>query len=84
MDIVFTKSAERELGKLNKNTRIKILQKLRFYSQQTNPLDFADTITNKNIGQFRFRIGDYRVIFDIERNTIFILSVGHRKDIYRR
>ena len=84
MDIVFTKSAERELGKLNKNTRIKILQKLRFYLQQTNPLDFADTITDKNVGQFRFRIGDYRVIFDIERNTIFILSVGHRKDIYRR
>ena len=84
MDIVFTKSAERELKKLNKNARIKILQKLRFYLQQTNPLDFADTITNKNIGQFRFRIGDYRVIFDIERNTIFILSVGHRKDIYRR
>ena len=31
---------------------------------------------------FRLRIGDYRVIFYIEKNDIFILKVGHRKNIY--
>lgn len=31
---------------------------------------------------FRLRVGDYRVIFDINQDTIFILKVGHRKNIY--
>jgi len=35
------------------------------------------------LGQYRFRIGDYRVVFDIEGDTLFVLDVGHRKDIYR-
>ena len=30
------------------------------------------------------RIGDYRVIFDIEDKEIVVLRVGHRRDIYRK
>ena len=35
--------------------------------------------------QFRLRAGDYRVIyrFDVGRNEIFLLEVGHRREIYR-
>ncbi|MCK4791223.1 MAG: type II toxin-antitoxin system RelE/ParE family toxin [Desulfobacteraceae bacterium] len=36
------------------------------------------------LGTYRFRIGDYRVIFDIEGEEIVVLRVGHRKDIYRK
>ena len=32
---------------------------------------------------FRLRVGDYRVIFTIDATTITLLSIGHRKDIYR-
>jgi mRNA-degrading endonuclease RelE of RelBE toxin-antitoxin system len=33
----------------------------------------------------RLRVGKYRVIYqgDIDENTIFLLTVGHRRDIYR-
>ncbi|MBS3065426.1 type II toxin-antitoxin system RelE/ParE family toxin [Candidatus Pacearchaeota archaeon] len=31
---------------------------------------------------FRLRVGDYRIIFSIEKNLITILKVGHRKNIY--
>jgi mRNA interferase RelE/StbE len=35
---------------------------------------------------FRLRVGDYRVVFDIEKNElrILILFLGHRKNIYKR
>ena len=35
--------------------------------------------------RFRLRVGDYRVIytFDISRNVIHLLAVGHRREIYR-
>ncbi|MBI4035711.1 type II toxin-antitoxin system RelE/ParE family toxin [Candidatus Daviesbacteria bacterium] len=49
-----------------------------------NPLIFAEVLTNSKIGKYRFRIGVYRVVFDLEvENIIMILDVDHRKDIYR-
>ena len=36
-------------------------------------------------GLFKFRVGDYRIIYSIEKNrlTIFVLRILHRKDVYR-
>ena len=38
------------------------------------------------VGRYRIRVGDYRIIYDIEDDELFILilRVGHRRDIYRR
>ena len=33
-------------------------------------------------GRWRFRVGDYRVRFDIEGRTLFIYRVRHRREIY--
>jgi mRNA interferase RelE/StbE len=35
--------------------------------------------------RFRARVGDYRVIytFDLRQNTIHLLAIGHRREIYR-
>ena len=40
----------------------------------------------KGSTEYRFRVGDYRVIYnyDIQRNEIFILAVGNRDKIYKR
>jgi mRNA-degrading endonuclease RelE of RelBE toxin-antitoxin system len=40
-------------------------------------------LTDPLVGRYRFRTGDYRVVFDIVEETLQILAVGHRKDIYR-
>jgi mRNA interferase RelE/StbE len=47
-------------------------------------LRFAEKISDPILGEYRFRIGDYRVIFDIEENEIVVLKVGHRREIYKR
>lgn len=31
---------------------------------------------------FRLRVGDWRLIFDQEGETIIVMSVGHRREIY--
>lgn len=31
---------------------------------------------------YRLRMGDYRVLFDIEADVIVIRKIGHRKDVY--
>jgi mRNA interferase RelE/StbE len=34
---------------------------------------------------FRLRVGDYRVIYqiDLEKNEIFLITIGHRRDVYK-
>lgn len=31
---------------------------------------------------YRLRMGDYRILFDVEENVIVIRRIGHRKSIY--
>lgn len=77
------KKAAKEVEKLPPQIRKRILKKLKFYSLQENPLRFAEKLRDRRFGEYRFRIGDYRILFDVENHKITILKVGHRKDIYK-
>jgi mRNA interferase RelE/StbE len=41
-------------------------------------------LTANRLGQWRYRIGDYRVIADIqdEKVIIMVVEIGHRKHVY--
>lgn len=77
------KKAAKEIEKLPSEIRQRLLKKLKFYSLQENPLRFAEKLRDYKFGEYRFRIGDYRVLFDVENRKIIILKVGHRKEIYQ-
>jgi len=80
--LVYTQRAIKDIRKLEENVKRKIGEALKRYEE--NPLKYASNLTDAAMGTYRFRIGDYRVIFDIEGNDIVVLRVGHRRDIYRR
>jgi mRNA interferase RelE/StbE len=83
-DYYFTSQALRQIKNLPKNIQKRIIKKLDFFCQK-DPLKYADFLTDSRLGNYRFRIGDYRVIFDKKaQNSILVLAVGHRKQIYRR
>lgn len=79
----FTEHALKDIQKLPPNIQKRIINKLDFFVESNNPIRFAERLINSEIGQYRFRVGDYRVIFDLENTNLVILLVGHRKDIYR-
>ena len=80
----FTKRALDDLKNLPQNKQRLILKKLEYFSSTGKPLSFAKSLTNFSLGQYRFRVGDYRITFDLESDgTIFILHIGHRREIYR-
>jgi mRNA interferase RelE/StbE len=83
MKVEFSKSAFRQFSKLPKEIQKRISNKIDFYINQKNPIIFAEMLTDSDLGDFRFRIGDYRIIFDFYKDTIYVLKIGHRKDIYR-
>jgi mRNA interferase RelE/StbE len=80
--IVFTKRAMKDISKLEPEIKEKLGDALRRYGK--DPLNYARKMIDPSLGSYRFRIGDYRVIFDIEGDEIIVLRVGHRKEIYRR
>ncbi|MEK7553664.1 MAG: type II toxin-antitoxin system RelE/ParE family toxin [Patescibacteria group bacterium] len=81
MKIAFTQSAWRNWRKLPTDIQTHLKEKLLLYCQ--NSLNYAIKLTDSKIGDYRFRIGDYRIIFDIKKEKIIIVAVGHRKDIYK-
>jgi len=81
-NLVYTRRAERDIRKLEPNTRERIGKTLLRYAE--DPLRFAEKLSDPILGEYRFRIGDYRIIFDIEADEIVVLRVGHRREIYQR
>ena len=79
--LVYTSRAIRDIEKLDPKVKNRIGETLLRYGE--DPLSYAVRLRDPKIGTYRFRIGDYRVIFDIEGDEIVILRVGHRRDIYR-
>ena len=52
----------------------------------TNPRQHGKGLTANRSGQWRYRIGDYRLICQIEDNKLVILalSVSHRREVYNQ
>jgi mRNA interferase RelE/StbE len=50
-----------------------------------NPRQWGKPLHGDKGGLWRYRVGDYRLICDVqdERITVLVLRVGHRKDVYR-
>lgn len=82
MKIVYTHKAAKQLESLPYSIQKRIVDKMRFYAKQENPLKFAERLTDYNEGEFRFRVGDYRLIFDITKDVICILKIAKRDKIY--
>lgn len=82
---VFKPTALRDLQKLPQTLQKRIGQKLNFFRSQPNPLVFAmPLVGGGKVGQYRFRVGDWRVICDAKGQTITILMIEHRREVYRR
>ena len=83
MEFSFSRSAFNQFRKLERDVQKRIDKKLCFYLSQENPLHFADSLKDNRFGDWRFRIGDYRIFFDVEKDKLIILKVGHRKQVYK-
>lgn len=74
----------RELRKLDRPVAVRVLAYLHEVVELGDPRLRGKALTGNRVGQWRYRIGDHRVIVQIvdERITILALTVGHRSAIY--
>ncbi len=79
--LIYTERAVKDIKKLDIVLKKRLGDTLNRYKQ--DPLGHAKKLTDPQLGTYRFRVGDLRVIFDLHGADIVILRVGHRKSIYR-
>ncbi len=83
--VQYTAGAIKNLKKLDKHTQALILGWIeKNLMNCENPRQHGKCLTANRSGQWRYRIGDYRLICEIEDDkiVILILSIGHRREIY--
>ena len=81
MNFRYSFDAVRQFTALPRTAQERISKKMRFFAKQPDPLQFAHKLTGYKA--FRFRIGEYRVIFEAENEAINIIAVLKRDEAYR-
>jgi len=73
-----------DLKLLDRQIAGKIVDRVKNHLSE-NPANLGKPLTGVLKGLYRYRFGDYRIVFSIDRteNVISILYIGHRKDVYR-
>jgi len=86
--VVYSNSAYKDLKKIEKSQAKRIVNKIRFFVGQKQLNDYAKKLKPPLDKYYRFKIGDYRVIFDMDNSgkiiILTVLRILHRKDIYRK
>jgi mRNA interferase RelE/StbE len=82
--ILWNTKALDSLKELDKPVRKRIFDKVNDYVSQ-DPTNIGKPLKDKLSGFWRYRFGDYRIIYtvDFEKQVITVLEAGHRKDIYK-
>ncbi len=84
--VEYTAQAVKELKKLDRHTRALIIGWIeKNLIGCENPRQHGKGLTANRSGQWRYRVGDYRLLAEIQDNkiVILILSVGHRSEVYQ-
>jgi mRNA-degrading endonuclease RelE of RelBE toxin-antitoxin system len=81
-EIKFTPRGQKDLERLSKDIQIRIIKKLKFFSIQKDPFVFSKPLINLPPTTHRFRVGDYRITFYVDKECINIDRIRHRKEVY--
>ncbi len=82
-DITVSQTALQELSHISPPDREMILKKT-YALLSSSPYPHGKNPKKlKGLAGYRLRIGDYRVLYTIEKSTVKIYLIAHRKDVYR-
>ncbi len=85
--IQFSRPAEKDFAKLDKAVQRFLWRKLAAMEKRADPLKGAAKLVNQR-DLWRWRFGDYRVIFAVDRKgrvvILVVLRVGHRREVYAK
>jgi mRNA interferase RelE/StbE len=73
----------KQLGKLDRTAQKKIILAVTKLADNPRPHGAKSLVTRP--GEYRIRVGDYRVVYEIhdDRLVVLVVAVAHRREIYR-
>ena len=79
----YKKSVQKDLKKISKDIQY-IIKRAIEEKLMTDPLKFGMPLRRNLKGLIKLRVGDYRIIYSINAQivTIYVIKIGHRKDVY--
>jgi len=81
MEVYVTLAARQHIKKLSRANQKRIIDKIEFYVSQPDPIQFAEPLTGSN--EYRFRVGDYRIRFEVLNDIVWVISVKRRDEACR-
>lgn len=79
--IAFKKSVGRDLKRISKDQANNILKKIE--KELPEKADNCPSLTGTFAGLKKCRVGDYRIIYSLIGDTVLILRIRHRLEVYR-
>lgn len=79
----FSLEGRKQLHKLSPEIQKVVINKLDYFIASEKPIAYAKRLHHYPSGSYRFRVGDYRIIFDVKEQILVILAIGHRREIYK-
>lgn len=82
--VEFKPSARRQLRKLPRDVQARIISRVEALAHDPRPPGSEEISGGEDL--HRIRIGDYRVVYEIQGRVLLVLvvRVGHRREVYRR
>ena len=81
MKIIVSPRAEKELKKIHAIDQIAVVKKIRSLQNSSTSLKKEKLAGYSDI--FRIRAGHYRIVYKERKHDIYVILIGHRKDIYQ-
>jgi mRNA interferase RelE/StbE len=81
-NIRFKESVAKDLKKIDRREADRILKKL--ISELSVKADQLPELQGQFAGLRKYRVGNYRVIYAIINNSVLVLRIRHRKDVYKK
>ena len=81
--VIWEKASRDDIKLITKSIALKMEEKINNYLIQS-PKELGRQLTGNHSGLYRYRYGDYRILYEIdeENDLIIINRVGHRSAIY--
>lgn len=79
--ILLTKNAKKDIDRLDNVIQKRIAKKLIYL--KSDPINLSKSLVDFEQGQYRYRVGDFRICFDIDGNKIVVNRIRHRKEVYK-
>ena len=83
--VEYSGSALKQLRKLNRTVQADVLDYMDDrVTPAANPRNFGKSLRHDKFGLWRFRVGDYCVICELDDKTmvVTVLAIGHRSTVY--